>query len=72
MGLGHLKFAVLALGDSSYEHFCKHGRDLDEEFERHGAERIRARVDCDCDEQQRYPAWIAEMAGLLKEQSVPA
>lgn len=43
--LDHLKFAVLALGDSSYELFCNAGRLLDERLQALGAVRLTARVD---------------------------
>jgi sulfite reductase (NADPH) flavoprotein alpha-component len=30
--LGLLQYAVLALGDTNYEHFCKCGKDFDRQF----------------------------------------
>ncbi|MEM6822973.1 MAG: flavodoxin domain-containing protein [Verrucomicrobiota bacterium] len=69
LDLSHITFAVMALGDSSYEHFCKHGKDLDETFEKHGASRLKERVDCDLDEQEKYPDWIREVAVLLGSRS---
>ncbi|MEM9444979.1 MAG: flavodoxin domain-containing protein [Verrucomicrobiota bacterium] len=66
LGLSDLRFATFALGDSSYEHFCKHGKDLDEHFERHGGRRMIERVDCDMDEQEQYPIWIEKVIKILK------
>ena len=40
-------FAVCALGDTSYEFFCQSGKDWDGWFEKQGATRLIARVDCD-------------------------
>lgn len=54
------KFAVLGLGDSSYEHFCQTGRDLDARLEALGAERIHARVDCDVDYETVADEWIGK------------
>ncbi len=41
------KFAVCALGDTSYEFFCQSGKDWDGWFEKQGATRLLDRVDCD-------------------------
>lgn len=34
--LNHLRFSVLALGDTSYEHFCQTGKDFDKRLEELG------------------------------------
>ncbi|MCE7507780.1 flavodoxin domain-containing protein [Alloalcanivorax xenomutans] len=41
--LANLKFAVLALGDSSYERFCVTGQEFDQRLEALGGERLIAR-----------------------------
>ena len=51
-------FAVLGLGDSSYEFFCKMGVDFDRRLEELGATRIYQRVDCDVDFESTAEAWM--------------
>lgn len=57
--LDHLRFAVLALGDSSYEYFCQTGRDFDTRLEALGARRLTDRLDCDVDFAEAASHWIA-------------
>lgn len=52
------KFSVLALGDTSYEFFCKTGADFDKRLEELGAARIADRVDCDVDFEQSASSWM--------------
>lgn len=52
------KFSVLALGDTSYEHFCQTGRDFDERIEALGGTRIHPRTDCDVDYDDAAEAWV--------------
>lgn len=61
--LESLQFAVLALGDTSYEYFCKTGQDIDLRLESLGATRIHPRADCDVDYDDLAEAW---MAGVLR------
>lgn len=63
--LEHLRYAVLALGDSSYEHFCKTGVDFDERLSALGAEAIMDRVDCDVDYEDVAEAWIGKILDAL-------
>ncbi len=52
------KFSVLALGDTSYEHFCQTGRDFDGRLEALGGTRVHPRTDCDVDFEDAAEAWI--------------
>lgn len=58
LDLSHLKFGVLALGDSSYPLFCKTGEDVDQRFEILGAQRIIPLKKCDIDYEQEAGNWI--------------
>ncbi|CAL1241790.1 assimilatory sulfite reductase (NADPH) flavoprotein subunit [Candidatus Methylocalor cossyra] len=60
-----LRYAVLALGDTSYEWFCKTGRDFDQRLEALGATRLFPRADCDLDYEDRAEAWIEGVLGAL-------
>ncbi|MEM6482398.1 MAG: sulfite reductase flavoprotein subunit alpha [Pseudomonadota bacterium] len=56
--LESLNYGVLALGDTSYEHFCQAGKLLDTRLEQLGAKRLAARVDCDIDFEEVATAWL--------------
>ncbi|MEI6897604.1 MAG: assimilatory sulfite reductase (NADPH) flavoprotein subunit [Psychromonas sp.] len=56
--LASLKFAVLGLGDSSYEFFCQTGKDFDERITALGATSIVERLDADVDYDQVTGPWI--------------
>lgn len=60
-----VKYAVLSLGDSSYEFFCKTGIDFDERLKELGATSIVPRVDCDVDFDADADAWIQQVKEAL-------
>lgn len=64
--LPHLQFAVCALGDSSYEHFCQTGKDIDRRLEELGAKRFQQRVDCDVEFHQSASGWVSEVLQKCK------
>lgn len=61
--LANVKFSVCALGDTSYEHFCKIGKDFDDRLSKLGGERVYDRVDCDVDFEEPFAKWLE---GALK------
>jgi len=63
--LSGVKFAVLALGDSSYAQFCETGRLVDERFAALGGSRAAARVDLDLDYEAGAKTWLNETLELL-------
>ncbi|MFF5994189.1 assimilatory sulfite reductase (NADPH) flavoprotein subunit [Lysinibacillus sp. KU-BSD001] len=63
--LPQLKYSVLALGDTSYEFFCKTGIDLDERLKALGAKSIVPRVDCDVDYEEAANKWIEQVNSVL-------
>jgi len=64
--LGHLEYAVLALGDVRYPKFCAFGRFLDERFEQLGAKRLAARLECDADHSPVSEEWKRGVLALLE------
>lgn len=71
--LEHLSFAVLALGDTSYDLFCHAGKLLDERLEALGGTRIADRVDIDGFYEQPAKAWSTDVVKILAaERTGPA
>ena len=70
--LSDTKFAVLSLGDSSYEFFCKIGVDFDERLEALGGERLVPRVDCDLDYDDQADQWVIDVMEKLADFAEPA
>lgn len=70
--LDGIKFSVLALGDTSYEFFCKTGQDFDQRLAELGAERIAPRVDCDVDFDGPATQWLASVVGAVTAAPVAA
>jgi len=71
--LDGMPFAVLALGDTSYEKFCQTGKDFDKRLEELGGKRIAPRVDCDVDFEDAANGWIdSVLAALASEEAAAA
>lgn len=66
------RFAVLGLGDTSYEHFCKMGKDIDARLEALGGKRIYDRVDADVDYDDDFAKWHKGALATLEAEAKPA
>ncbi|MEX2416016.1 MAG: assimilatory sulfite reductase (NADPH) flavoprotein subunit [Paenibacillaceae bacterium] len=60
-----LRYSVLSLGDSSYEFFCKTGKDFDQRLEELGGKRLSSRTDCDLDYDEPAGEWMENVLGAL-------
>lgn len=63
--LPQLRYAVLALGDSTYERYCEAGKRIDRRLEELGAQRLADRVDCDVDYEDAAAAWMTAAVARL-------
>lgn len=70
--LPNTRFSVLGLGDTSYEEFCKMGKDFDARLETLGAKRIYDRVDCDVDYDDDFAKWHKGALAVLEAEAKPA
>ena len=66
--LNDLNFAVLGLGDTSYEFFCQTAKDFDKRLQDLGATRITDRVDCDVDYDADVAAWFDTITHQVKDE----
>ena len=67
LNLGGVRFSVLALGNTTFDHFCECGREFDAALERHGATRIYPRVDCDVDYDTPAKHWLEGVLAQLTD-----
>ncbi|WP_276500925.1 diflavin oxidoreductase [Terrimonas pollutisoli] len=72
LDLSHLKFSVLALGDTSYPMFCKTGEDVDAQFSKFGAKRVVPLQKCDVDYEEDAQQWFDKVLAILDEQPAAA
>jgi sulfite reductase (NADPH) flavoprotein alpha-component len=68
--LNNLNFAVLGLGDTSYEFFCQTAKDFDKRLQDLGATRITDRVDCDVDYDADVVAWFDTITHQVKDELI--
>ncbi|MCC2618241.1 assimilatory sulfite reductase (NADPH) flavoprotein subunit [Aestuariibacter halophilus] len=65
--LADLKYAVVGLGDSSYEFFCQTAKDFDQRLAALGAVAIKPRLDCDVDYDSATEAFGEALIADLKD-----
>jgi len=61
------QFSILALGDTSYDLFCKAGIDWDVRLEALGAKRLFDRVDCDVEFDEATEDWIGQVIPMMAD-----
>lgn len=70
--LSRTRFSVCGLGDTSYNEFCKMGKDFDSRLEALGAKRMAPRVDCDVEYEPAFRNWLDAVLKELDSSAAPA
>lgn len=69
--LTSLHYAVLALGDHEYQHFCHFGRQLDDWLRQHGAQPLFDRVEVDNADESALRHWQHHLGHLAGASELP-
>ncbi len=69
--LPNLHYAVLALGDTSYLHYCQTGKDFDQKLAELGGTRLLDRVDADVAYKAPAAQWIESVLAKLTAAEAP-
>lgn len=69
--LSAVRYALCALGDTSYSKFCQFGRDLDQRLETLGARKIYSRVECDVDYEETFEPWLQGVLNVFSTAQTP-
>lgn len=67
-----LRYAVLGIGDRSYDDFCGHARTLDARLAALGATRLLDRAECEVDDDEPMQRWADDVTALLNPGITPA
>jgi NADPH-dependent sulfite reductase flavoprotein alpha-component len=60
-----VRYAVLGIGDRSYDDFCGHARSLDDRFAALGATRLHDRAECEVYDDEPVARWTDDVATLV-------
>ncbi|QCI17237.1 assimilatory sulfite reductase (NADPH) flavoprotein subunit [Buchnera aphidicola (Aphis helianthi)] len=63
--LSNLQYSIFSLGDSSYNLFCKAGKDFDKRFNELGGKKLLDRFDSDIEYEDDYIKWSKELLVLI-------
>jgi len=72
LALTHLKYSVLALGDTSYPLYCKTGIDVDAQLHKMGGKRLVPLQKCDVDYEDEALEWFEQVVKKLGNEQLPA
>jgi sulfite reductase (NADPH) flavoprotein alpha-component len=64
--LAQLSYAIFALGDTSYDEFCKCGKDFDRMFEERGGRRLLECVENDVDFIDALDKWCVDIVPAVQ------
>jgi sulfite reductase (NADPH) flavoprotein alpha-component len=71
LALPQLRYAVLALGDKSYTHYCGFGRALDQWLQAQGAQTLFPRVEVDRSAAPAIAQWCQQLSHLAGTSDAP-
>ncbi len=63
--LDGVRYAVLGIGDRSYDNFCGHAKSLDGRLAALGATKLLDRTECEAYDDEPMSQWAQKVAGLL-------
>ena len=69
--LDGIRYAVLGIGDRSYDNFCGHAKSIDTRLAALGATRLLDRAECEAYDDEPMHRWADHVAALLGDRPAP-